>query len=84
MFQIISDWIEIDYVEDGQESNRPSFVFEGNRHFLDMFIKCHIPWCNMNVPEYIHAYEAGNYYKPLFIEISDNGEEVRLYREIRG
>jgi hypothetical protein len=33
-------------------------------------------------PEYLSGYEAGNYWNPLFIEISKDGESVRLYRNI--
>lgn len=80
------DWIAIEYVEDEHDENRdfePSFWFENRRYFLNDFVRCHNnPFIGCaDFPEYIHAYEANEYYNPLFIELDDSGECVNVYRE---
>lgn len=32
-------------------------------------------------PEYIHGYDAESYFRPLYCELSDDGEKIRLYEE---
>lgn len=80
-----SDWIEIEYVEDEHEEEndfKPSFWFENKRHFLDNFLRTHNnPWGGISdCPDYIHGYEADNYWNPIFIEIANSGDAVRVYR----
>lgn len=94
MFKQVSDWIEIEYVEDEhEEANdfkasfwynfKASFWYNNRRYFLENFIRCHNnPWGGMNVPDYIHGYESGEYYRPLFIELSNDGEMVKVYMEV--
>ena len=80
------DPIEIEYVEDEHEAEndyKPSFWFYNRRYFLDNFIRTHNnPWSGgfTECPEYIHGYEADNYFNPLFIEIV-GGEAVNVYEE---
>lgn len=80
------DWIEIEYVEDEHDEERdfqPSFWWNNRRYYLDDFLRCHNnPWVSDNFPEYIHGYEANEYYHPLFIEIADSGDCLNVYEEV--
>lgn len=82
-FEKVSDWIEIEYVEDEHDSEKdftPSFWHDNGRYYLDDFLRTHNnPWIFGDYPEYIHGVEANSYYHPLFIEVSDSGEAVRVY-----
>ena len=78
--------IEIECVEDehNEENDfKPSFWFRNRRYFIDEdFVRIHNnPWIGGGdrFPEYIHAYEVGNYYSPLYIEIVDGGSAVNVY-----
>ncbi len=80
--------IEIEYVEDEHDETRdfqPSFWWWNERHYLDNFIRVHNnPHMGgiQDAPEYIHGYEADNYYNPLFIElIEDVAVNVYEYKE---
>lgn len=80
--------IRIEEVVDEHNENldfTPSFWFNNKRYYLKDFIKCHNnPWIgttyNDPYPEYIHGYEADNYYNPLFIEVND--PMVNVYEEV--
>ena len=80
------DWIEIEYVEDEHDAEKdfqPSFWWNNRRYYLDDFIRCHNnPWISDNFPEHIHAYEANEYYHPLFIGIADSGDCLNVYEEV--
>lgn len=82
-FKRVSDEIEIEYREITEEMKKwtaesnywqPGFEYNGKFYCLSNFLKCHgNPWGNMNVPEYIHGYDANNSRDPIFIElISDD------------
>ena len=77
--------IEIEYVVDEHDSDKdfkPSFWWNNKRYYLDNFIRTHNnPFGGINCPEYIHGYEAENYYNPLFIELI-NDEAVNVYKEV--
>lgn len=75
--------IEIEYVEDEHNEERdfqPSFWFNNRRYYLDDFLRTQSAWTNMDVPDYIHGYEADNYHNPLFIELIKD-EAVNVYEE---
>ena len=83
----VSRWIKIDYTP--TEAARPFFRHDNKRYYLDDFLRTGSPWSGL-ASEAIKAadgeavnlagYEAEVYYKPLFVEIDDGGEAVRLYR----
>lgn len=59
-----------------------SFEWRGERYYLDNFIRAHDnPYIGGNFPEYIHGFEAENYFNPIFIEIVDGGESLNVYQE---
>lgn len=78
--------IAIEYVEDEHEASRdfePSFWWWNRRYYLSDFIRCHNnPWLGENYPAEIHAVECGNYYNPLFISLTEDGEGVYIYEEV--
>lgn len=70
--------IDIVYDLDG----RAYFEWDKRNYHLDNFIRTHHnPWIGGNFPEYIHGYEADNYYNPLFIELISD-EAVNVYMEV--
>ena len=75
--------IEVEYVVDEHDENRDfeaSFWCNNRRYYISDFIRVHEnPWIYDDFPEYIHAYEAENYYKPLYIELLDDNEHVNAY-----
>ena len=90
MFKRISDWLPVDYeeiTEDMKEYTseedywQPCFKWKGETLWASDFIRCHNNgWSGMeDAPDYIHGYQKDTYYYPLFIEIDDYGECVRLY-----
>ena len=78
--------IEYDFPEDDEASDLiPGFTFEGEWYPLDDFIRCDNPHWGLNdssIPSYIHAYEVGSHYNPLYIGISDDGEFVDVYERV--
>ena len=63
-----------------------SFMWDDKRYYLSDFIRTHNnPWSGeMDVPDYIHGYEANNYWNPLFVELI-NGEyvdHINLYKVV--
>ena len=84
--KINDDWIPIEYVEDEHEEEndfKPSFWVKNRRYFIDDFVRTHNnPWIGGEWPDYIHAYEAEEYYHPLFIELSPDGEAVNAYEYV--
>ena len=59
------------------------FMWGGEKHYLCDFIRTHNnPWTGkMDVPDYIHGYEADNYWNPLFVELLDDGG-LNLYMAV--
>lgn len=88
-FEAVSGWLKIQYREitedmreymDDKESIQPGFEFEGGFHYLSDFVRTHNnSWGGLDVPDYIHGYDATNIFNPLFIEIDEGGEAVRVY-----
>ena len=77
--------IEIEYVpKDDSDELEPSFMFEGERHWLQDFVRTHNnPWLgdDSDYPDYIHAVDIVNYYNKMAIELVDGrGDEVNVYR----
>lgn len=57
------------------------FEYNGEFYYLSNFLKCHDnPWGNMDVPEYIHGYDANNIYDPIFISLISD-VSVIVYRK---
>ena len=78
--------IEIEYVEDEHDEEmdfKPSFWWNNKRYYLENFLRAHNnPWGGLpNAPEYIHGYEAEEYWHPLFIELVGGDEAVNVYEE---
>lgn len=78
-------WIVIETVpdeHDGALDFEPSFWFENSRHYIKDFTRCHnSSFIGGGFPGYIHGFETENYYDTLFIELSDDGGAVNVYRE---
>jgi len=93
MYALISDWLEVEYREitdeikeytDEEDYIQPGFEWDNEFRFLSDFVRAHNnPWGNIDAPDYIHGYDATNICRPLFIEINNSGDEVRLYEYIR-
>lgn len=78
--------VEIEYVEDEHNEERdfePSFWINNRRYFIADFIRTHNnPWVGGEWPDYIHGFEAEEYYHPIYIElIGDYAVNVYEYRE---
>lgn len=92
-FERISGWLEIVYREITDEMKeytseedwyQAGFEYEGGFHWLSDFIRCHNnSWSGIDAPNYIHGYDSTNIYNPLFVEINDSGEAVRLYEYVK-
>lgn len=87
-FQKLSDWLNIEYVDDIDlhlpESARYVFIFEGSIRKLNDFTKIHCnPWFGNDdgYPEFITAVERYPVGEPLYIEINDQKTQVRVYKE---
>lgn len=88
----MSEWIEVEYREIPEEKkeyteeinwNQPCFYYNEEYWWLSDFIRCHgNPWGNMDVPDYIHGYDANNYFNPIFIQISDSGDFVKIFKKL--
>lgn len=88
VYKRVSRWIKIDFTLKGV----PFFRHNNRRYKLDDFLRINYPYYDSEViTDTINAkdakeviqlsgYEANEYYKPLFIEISDSGDGVRLYQ----
>lgn len=93
MYERISDWLEVQYREitedmkeytDEEDYWQPGFEFEGGFYYLSDFVRAHNnPWGNITAPDYIHGYDGTDWFNPMFIEIDDGGEAVRLYTRTR-
>ena len=88
-FKRVSRWIQVKYtIKDGN----PYFEFRKQRYHLGN-VKTNCPiilrcrnnmWSAFNneeLPNYIHGYSSESY-NPIFVEISDSGEAVRIYEHI--
>lgn len=60
-----------------------AFRFRGRWYAVNQFLsRYRIMGFDQNCaeyPEYISGYDAENYFSPLYCELSDNGEKIRLY-----
>lgn len=91
VYELISDWLEIEYrgdenfemeYRDDDDNIKPGFTFNDKWYWLDRFIRVHNnPVCGINnAPDYIHGYDSLDYWNPLFIELADSGDAVRVYK----
>lgn len=81
----VSRWIKINYTP--TEESRPFFRHNNKRYYFDDIIRSNYPG---TAPTEVRAtdgetvllsgHESTTYYKPLFVELDDGGEAVRLYR----
>ena len=89
-FKRVSRWIEVKYTLKGN----PYFDFRKRRYHLGnvnttcpVLLRCrNNMWSAFNndeLPSYIHGYSSESY-NPIFVEISDSGEAVRIYEHING
>lgn len=70
-------WIKVNYDTKGNAY----FRHNNKRYNLSDFIRCYNnPWNGGNFPSYIHGYYAHDYYNPMYIEFSNTGEAVKIYR----
>ena len=87
-----SEWIEIEYREIPDEMKeyvkneedwwRPCFYYNEEYWWLSNFLLCHgSPWGEVDVPDYIHGYDSNNYYNPIYIQVSESGEFVKIYEK---
>ena len=77
MFKPITNrWIKIKHTASGH----PYFNYHGRRVRMDHVIRTHNnPWISDVYPEYIHGYEAENYFDPFYIQIREDGGAVKIY-----
>lgn len=86
-FKKLSDWIDINYVDKDVECSeymRPVFEYQGEMYHVCDFTKIHNnPWFGSDegFPEFITGVQRRSTGKPLFIEISPDGDKVRVYEE---
>lgn len=86
-----SEWIEVEYREitdvmkeytAKEDWMQPCFYYNEEYHWLSDFMKCHgNPWGDVDVPENIHGYDAKNYWNPIYIEVNDSGDFVKVYKK---
>lgn len=82
-FKRVSRWITI---------KETYFIHKGKKYALDQFIRLDSPWLGgkqyvfieNNEECYISAIDYTNFYKPNYLELSKDGEKVRLYELITG
>lgn len=82
-YKTISRWIRIRFTLAG---GRAYFLFRNRRYHLDefMWINPPIMWEDAEGKlNHISAYDSGNWYNPLLLEMDDCGEYVRLWEEVR-
>ena len=70
-------------------AGNPFFIFQGRRYYLDNFLRTSNAWTGTASEEItandgekirLAGYQAETFYKPLFIEIDEGGEAVRVYQ----
>ena len=81
----VGNWQTIKYTLGGL----PYLVHNGKRLHLNTFYRFGSAWCPGEPFEIedqagrkavMHGYEMEEYYKPLFVQLSDDGEKARLFR----
>ena len=83
-YEKVAENLEIVYIErEGVDDLEPAFMYNDKWYYLSDFIRTHNnPWtAGTHFPDYIHAYEANDYYNPLFIELIGD-EAVNVYQEV--
>ena len=83
--QLNEEPIPIECVPDEHDETRdfhPSFWWNSRRYYTEDFVRTHNnPWIGAaEYPEYIHAYEANEYVRPLYLELIGDAE-VNVYEE---
>lgn len=76
-------WCRINYNQNGE----PFFRHDNRRYYLESFIRCGSAWLEPveitstdGEKVSLAGGESDNYYKPIFIELSEGGEAVRVYQ----
>lgn len=84
-YERVGNWQTIKYTLGGS----PYLLHNRKKVFLDRFYRFGSAWCSGEVVNCedpagrkatLHGYEIDEYYKPLFIELSEDGEKARLFR----
>lgn len=79
MYKVDSRWLKIYYTVD----DKPYFNYHGRRIHMDAIVRTHNnPWVSDIYPEYIHGFEADEYYDPLYIRVNDDGTAVKVYKKM--
>lgn len=78
-------WVEIEYRDnpENEDDTITGFMYKGEFHNLDDFIRIHNnPWAN-NPPEWLkefHGYDQQGFGFGLVIKLNDSGEAVQVFR----
>lgn len=81
----VGNWQKVKY----SFSGRPFVTYRNKRYYLDTFYRIGSAWCSgepFDIQDHagrkatLHGYEMEEYYKPLFLQLSDDCECARLFR----
>lgn len=81
----LAEYVDFSNSEDGKGLLN-WFRFHGEKYAIGQFMRLTTPYFfkdENGKTSYLCGYDCENYYNPLLIEITDSGEYVRLYREIK-
>lgn len=84
-FNALSDWLPlVDVQPDSTLEDSDcdfGFVFNGSKYFLSNFARVHdSAWIDdTNYPDYIHGIEEGQLNDPLFIQLNEARDQVKVY-----
>jgi len=75
---------------DENENTLSYFIHKGTKYAINQFFRFGSAWVTGSTPifyendelHHLAGYDSENYYNPIFIELSDDGEAVRIYREV--
>ena len=63
------------------------FIFQGRKYAINQFLNLNNPFYCIPVMfyengklQYLSGYDSENYYNPIMIELSEDGEQVRIYQ----
>lgn len=74
---------DYDYLPEEDRESVPGFFYHKEFHPLCDFVRCHNNgWVTDRFPEHIHGFNSDNIWNPLYIELDECGEAVRLYRHM--
>lgn len=79
-----------DYADSYTEENGKRFIdvfrFNDRLYCISQFLRLSAPYSFIDTDgknSFISGYDCTDYYYPLLIEISENGDYIRLYEELR-